>query len=136
MYAKCGCIGYAQTVFNKMGCRNPVSWNSIIAGFGNHGHEAKALELFEQMKELGLKPDSVTFIALLTGCNHAGLVDEGLAYFTSMNEIYGIAPDIEHFSCLIDLLGRAGRLKEAEEYIEKFPFGHDPVVLVSFLSAC
>ncbi|GMQ04281.1 hypothetical protein CsSME_00049747 [Camellia sinensis var. sinensis] len=103
---------------------------------GNHGHEAKALELFEQMKVFGLKPDSVTFIALLTGCNHAGLVDEGQAYFNSMNEIYGIAPDNDHFSCLIDLLGRAGRLKEAEEYIEKFPFGHDPVVLVSLLSAC
>ncbi|KAL7166814.1 hypothetical protein ACSBR2_037478 [Camellia fascicularis] len=88
-----------------------------------HGHEAKALELFEQMKELGLKPDSVTFIALLTACNRAGLVDEGQAYFNSMNEI-------------IDLLGRAGRLKEAVKYIEKFPFGHDPVVLVSLLSAC
>ncbi|KAL7188204.1 hypothetical protein ACSBR1_038127 [Camellia fascicularis] len=136
MYAKCGCIGYAQTVFNKICSHNLVSWNSIIAGFGNHGHGAKALELFEQMKELGLKPDSVTFIALLTACNHAGLVDEGQAYFNSMNEIYGIAPDIEHFSCLIDLLGRAGRLKEAVEYMKFFPFGHDPVVLVSLLSAC
>ncbi|GMQ04279.1 hypothetical protein CsSME_00049745 [Camellia sinensis var. sinensis] len=85
--------------------------NIIIAGFGNHGHEAKALELFEQMKELGLKPDSVTFIALLTTCNRAGIVDEGQAYFNPMNEIYVIAPDIEHFSCLIDLLRQAGRLK-------------------------
>ncbi|KAL7166816.1 hypothetical protein ACSBR2_037480 [Camellia fascicularis] len=110
--------------------------NIIIAGFGNHGHKAKALELFEQMKELGLKPDSITFIALLTTCNHVGLVDEGQAYFNSMNEINGIAPDIEHFSCLIDLLGRAGRLKEVVEYMENFPFGHDPVVLVSSLSAC
>ncbi|XP_028083908.1 pentatricopeptide repeat-containing protein At4g16470-like [Camellia sinensis] len=110
--------------------------NIIISGFGNHGHEAKALELFEQMKELGLKPDSVTFIALLTACNRAGIVDEGQAYFNSMNEIYVIAPDIEHFSCLIDLLRQAGRLKEAAEYIEKFPSRHDPVVLVSLLSAC
>ncbi|XP_057499255.1 pentatricopeptide repeat-containing protein At2g13600-like [Actinidia eriantha] len=136
MYAKCGCLGYAYTVFNQMGCQNLVSWNSIIAGFGNHGHGAKAMELFERMKEIGLKPDSITFVALLTACNHAGLVDEGQAYFNSMNVIYGIAPGIEHFSCLIDLLGRAGRLNEAEEYMEKFPFGHDQVVLGSLLSAC
>ncbi|GFY93018.1 hypothetical protein Acr_08g0014140 [Actinidia rufa] len=136
MYAKCGCLEYAYTVFNQMGCHNLVSWNSIIAGFGNHGHGAKAVELFERMKEIGLKPDSITFVALLTACNHAGLVDEGQAYFNSMNVIYGIAPGIEHFSCLIDLLGRAGRLNEAEEYMEKFPFGHDQVVLGSLLSAC
>ncbi|KAI8022789.1 Pentatricopeptide repeat-containing protein [Camellia lanceoleosa] len=136
IHAKYGCNRYAQTVFNKMGCRNLVSWNSIIVGFGNHGHEAKALELFEQMKEHGLKPNSVTFIVLLTTCNRAGLVDKDQAYFNSINEIYGIAPDVEHFSCLIDLLGQAGRLKEAVEYIEKFPFGNDPVVLMSLLSAC
>ncbi|XP_059634615.1 pentatricopeptide repeat-containing protein At1g11290, chloroplastic-like isoform X2 [Cornus florida] len=136
MYAKCGCIGYAYTVFNQVKCRNVVSWNSIIAGFGNHGLGEKALELFEQMKERCLQPDSVTFVGLLTACNHAGLVDKGQAYFNSMSEIYGIAPSVEHLSCLIDLLGRAGRLNEAEEYIEKFPFGHDPVILGSLLSSC
>ena len=135
MYAKCGSIGYAQTDFNKTAVA--ILYHGIASSWiGNHGHEAKALELFEQMKELGLKPDSVTFIALLTACNRAGIVDEGQAYFNSMNEIYVIAPDIEHFSCLIELLRQAGRLKEAEEYKEKFPFGHDPVVLVSLLSAC
>ncbi|KAA8522707.1 hypothetical protein F0562_009131 [Nyssa sinensis] len=136
MYAKCGCIGHAYSVFNQMSCYNLVSWNSIIAGFGNHGLGGKALQLFKQMKDIGLEPDSVTFIGLLTACNHAGLVDEGQAYFNSMTEIYGITPDIEHFSCLIDLLGRAGRVNEAEKYMEKFPFGHDPVVLGSLLSAC
>lgn len=136
MYAKCGCIGYAYTVFNQMDCRNIISWNSIIAGFGNHGHGSKALELFHQMQEIGLDPDSITFVAVLIACNHAGLVDEGQTYFNSMDEIYGIAPEIEHLSCLIDMLGRAGRLKEAEEYMEKFLFGHDPIVLGSILSAC
>ncbi|XAR54532.1 hypothetical protein NMG60_11029699 [Bertholletia excelsa] len=136
MYAKCGCIGYAYATFNHMAYRNLVSWNSIIAGFGNHGFGIKALELYEQMKEIGLKPDSVTFITILTACNHAGLVKEGQAYFNSMDEIYGIAPDLEHFSCLIDLLGRAGKLKEAKGYMDKFPFGHDPIVLGSLLSAC
>nr|XP_048323448.1 pentatricopeptide repeat-containing protein At5g27110-like isoform X1 [Ziziphus jujuba var. spinosa]XP_048323449.1 pentatricopeptide repeat-containing protein At5g27110-like isoform X1 [Ziziphus jujuba var. spinosa] len=136
MYAKCGSFGYAYNVFNKMLHRNAVSWNTIIAGFGNHGLGRQALELFERMKAMGVNPDSVTFVGVLMACNHAGLVDRGKSIFNSMEEIYGIAPDIEHFSCLIDMLGRAGRLTEAEEYMKKFPFGHDPVVLGTLLSAC
>ncbi|KAJ6407984.1 hypothetical protein OIU84_011319 [Salix udensis] len=96
----------------------------------------KAIELFAKMKTVGVKPDSVTFVGLLTASNHAGLVDEGLVYFNSMERTYGISPEIEHFSCLIDLLGRAGRLNEAEEYMKRFPFAHDTVVLGSLLSAC
>ncbi|XP_075077635.1 pentatricopeptide repeat-containing protein At4g33170-like isoform X2 [Nicotiana tabacum] len=136
MYAKCGCIQYAYTAFRLMTCHNLVSWNSVIAGFANHGHGKEVIKLFEEMKSVGLKPDSVTFLGLLIACNHAGLVDEGLDYFNTMNEIYGVTPDIEHFSCLIDLLGRAGRLKDAEEYMQRYPFGHDPVVLGCLLSAC
>ncbi|MCD7448527.1 hypothetical protein HAX54_043457 [Datura stramonium] len=136
MYAKCGCIQYAYTAFRLMICRNLVSWNSVIAGFANHGHGKKVIKLFEEMRSVGLKPDSVTFLGLLIACNHAGLVDEGLYYFNTMNEIYGVTPDIEHFSCLIDLLGRAGRLKDAEEYMQRYPFGHDSVVLGCLLSAC
>ncbi|KAF3440446.1 hypothetical protein FNV43_RR18730 [Rhamnella rubrinervis] len=136
MYAKCGSFGYAYIVFNKMLHHNLVSWNTIISGFGNHGLGVRALELFEQMKALGVKPDSVTFVGVLMACNHAGLVDKGISYFNSMEKTYGIAPDLEHFSCFIDMLGRAGRLTEAEEYMRRFPFGHDPVVLGSLLSAC
>ncbi|OIS97007.1 PREDICTED: pentatricopeptide repeat-containing protein At4g33170-like [Nicotiana attenuata] len=136
MYAKCGCIQYAYTAFRLMTCHNLVSWNSVIAGFANHGHGKEVIKLFEEMRNVGLKPDSVTFLGLLIACNHAGLVDEGLDYFNTMNEIYGVTPDIEHFSCLIDLLGRAGRLKDAEEYMQRYPFGHDPVVLGCLLSAC
>lgn len=136
MYAKCGCIQYAYTAFRLMTCHNLVSWNSVIAGFANHGHGKEVIKLFEEMKSVGLKPDSVTFLGLLIACNHAGLVDEGLDYFNTMNEIYGVTPDIEHFSCLIDLLGRAGRLKDAEEYMQRYSFGHDPVVLGCLLSAC
>jgi pentatricopeptide repeat protein len=136
MYAKCGCIAKAYYIFSKMEHQNLVSWNTMIAGFGNHGFGGKAFELFAKMKTMGVKPDSVTFVGLLTASNHAGLVDEGLVYFNSMEETYGISPEIEHFSCLIDLLGRAGRLNEAKEYMKKFPFGHDTVVLGSLLSAC
>ncbi|KAK2969231.1 hypothetical protein RJ640_003465 [Escallonia rubra] len=96
----------------------------------------KAVEIFEQMKERGINPDSVTFIRLISACNHAWLVDKGQEYFNSMVDIYVIAPDVEHFSCLIDLLGRAGRLKEAEEYRDKFPSGHDSIILGCLLSAC
>ncbi|KAF5733315.1 pentatricopeptide repeat-containing protein [Tripterygium wilfordii] len=112
MYAKCGSIGYAYDVFYKMSHHNLVSWNTIIAGFGNHGLGRSALELFERMKAKGVMLDSVTFLGLLTACNHAGLVDEGQFYINSMESVHGIAPDIEHLSCLIDLLGRAGRLYE------------------------
>ncbi|XP_070019085.1 pentatricopeptide repeat-containing protein At4g33170-like [Nicotiana sylvestris] len=136
MYAKCGCIQYAYTAFRLMTCHNLVSWNSVIAGFANHGHGKEVIKLFEEIRNVGLKPDSVTFLGLLIACNHAGLVDEGLDYFNTMNEIYGVTPDIEHFSCLIDLLGRAGRLKDAEEYMQRYSFGHDPVVLGCLLSAC
>lgn len=136
MYAKCGLISCSYKLFNEILYRNVVSWNTIIAAHANHGLGGSALKLFEQMKAMGIKPDSVTFIGLLTACNHAGLVKEGEAYFNSMEKTYGISPDIEHFTCLIDLLGRAGKLLEAEEYTKKFPLGQDPIVLGTLLSAC
>lgn len=136
MYAKCGSIDYAYKLFNRMPHHNLVSWNTIITAYGNHGQGEMALELFEQMKAVGVNPDSVTFTGLLMACNHAGLVDKGEFYFNSMEEIYGIAPQIEHFSCLIDLLGRAGKLQEAEKYMKKSPFSQDPIVLGSLLSSC
>ncbi|KAL5744491.1 hypothetical protein ACOSP7_027353 [Xanthoceras sorbifolium] len=136
MYAKCGFIGYSNKVFNKMLHHNLVSWNTIIAGYGNHGLGRMAIKSFEQMITVGMKPDSVTFVGLLMACNHAGLVEEGELYFNSMEETYGIPSNIEHFSCLIDLMGRAGKLQEAEEYMKRFPYGMDPVVLGSLLSAC
>ncbi|XP_054809351.1 pentatricopeptide repeat-containing protein At2g13600-like [Prosopis cineraria] len=136
MYAKSGSIEYAYNLFNKMSCHNLVSWNAMIAAFGNHGLGDKAIEAFEQMKVVGVKPDSITFVALLIACNHAGLVDRGKLYFNSMKEKYGINPSVEHFSCLIDMLGRAGRLSEAEEYMREFNRWNDPIVLGSLLSAC
>ncbi|KAJ7979410.1 putative Pentatricopeptide repeat-containing protein [Quillaja saponaria] len=136
MYAKCGCIGYGYTVFKKMLRHNLVSWNTIIAGFGNNGLGGRAIEVFEQMKTLGVKPDSLTFVGLLVSCNHAGLVDKGKDYFNSMDEIYGISPNVLHVSCLVDMLGRAGRLSEAEDNMKKFHYENDPIVLGSLLSAC
>ncbi|KAK8705994.1 hypothetical protein V6N13_049576 [Hibiscus sabdariffa] len=96
MHAKCGSIAYLYNVFNWMPLHNLVSWNAIIAAFGNHGLGRRTLEHFE--------PDCVTFVGLLMACNHGGMVDEGLV-FDCMQETYCIAPDIEHFSCLTDMLG-------------------------------
>ncbi|XP_071729695.1 pentatricopeptide repeat-containing protein At1g15510, chloroplastic-like [Rutidosis leptorrhynchoides] len=136
MYAKCGSIKHAVTTFSLMETHNLVSWNTLMAGFANHGLGKRAIELFNRMKELHVKPDSVTFVALLTGLNHTGLIDEGKFYFQSMQETYGITPNVDHVSCIVDLLGRARKVKEAEEYMERYSFEHDPVVLGCLLSAC
>ncbi|KAG0469774.1 hypothetical protein HPP92_016474 [Vanilla planifolia] len=136
MYAKCGCINYANHVFNLMPKRNLVSWNTIIVALGHHGHARLAVQIFQQMQSDGIKPDSATFVGLLSACSHAGMVNEGKVYFDSMVQFYGYPPKIEHVSCLIDLLGRAARLEEAEAYANMFSFGNDLVILGSLLSSC
>ncbi|XP_047962320.1 pentatricopeptide repeat-containing protein At3g03580-like [Salvia hispanica] len=133
MYAKCGNITSAYTVFEQMEIRTLISWNTIIAAFANHGHAEKAMALFEEMKTAGVEPDSITFLELLTACSHSGLADVGRMVFDSMSRVYGISPGSEHLCCLIDLLGRSGRLSEAEEYSDK---RDDEVVLGCLLSAC
>ncbi|KAL4197575.1 hypothetical protein AMTRI_Chr04g251820 [Amborella trichopoda] len=137
MYARCGRIDRACIVFELIPLRNVVSWNALIAGLACHGLGLKAISTFEAMRN-DLKapsPDSVTFVALLTGCSHTGLVEEGKVYFEMMVEDYGIEPSIEHFSCLIDMLGRAGLVSEGEEYAKRFG-GEDLVIWGSLLSAC
>lgn len=136
MYAKCGAIELALRLFHSIPNRNLVSYNTMIMGLGNHGRGQTALEIFKQMKTWGLSPDSITFIGVLTACSHAGLVDAGLIYFDSMKETYGISPQLEHLSCLVDMLGRAGRLEVAERYIEMFSFGNDLIIWGSLLSSC
>ncbi|GFP84363.1 putative pentatricopeptide repeat-containing protein at3g15130 [Phtheirospermum japonicum] len=136
MYAKSGCLSSAYAIFERMQARNLVSWNSIIAAFSYHGLAEKAIESFAEMMRIGLKPDNVTFLEILTACNHSGLVSEGEAIFNSMVEVYGINPSVEHLCSLVDLLGRAGRVNEAEEYMHKYSSGDDAVILGSLLSAC
>ncbi|KAL2250926.1 UNVERIFIED_CONTAM: Pentatricopeptide repeat-containing protein [Sesamum indicum] len=136
MYAKSGSISSGYTIFDQMEIHNLVSWNSIIAAFATHGLAQKAFALFNEMMTTGLGPDSVTFLEMLTACSHSGLAEEGQALFNSMNKVYGITPNIEHLCCLVDLLGRAGRVTEAEEYIRRYSAADDAVVLGSLLSAC
>jgi pentatricopeptide repeat protein len=114
MYAKCGSMQDAQTVFNKMPSHDVISWNAILGGCAMHGHGNEALKLFEQMCEEGVKPDDITFVCLLSACSHACLVDEGMCCYASMITVYMISPKLEHYTKMVDLLGRAGKLHEAE----------------------
>ncbi|GER54323.1 pentatricopeptide repeat-containing protein [Striga asiatica] len=137
MYAKCGRIEYASRFFERMPVKNVYSWNSMISGYARHGDGEKALEIFARMKiENQQKPDHVTFVGVLSACSHMGLVREGYEHFESMTEIYSLTPKIEHFSCMVDLLGRAGEFNKLEEFINNMPI--DPNVLIwrTVLSAC
>jgi pentatricopeptide repeat protein len=136
MYAKCGSIEDAQRVFNKMATRNLVSWNAMLRGYAMHGHDREALEHFEQMCEEGFEIDSITFIAILSACSHARLVYEGMGFFDSMGLIYRISATVEHYACMVDLLGRAGHLKEAEDLIKSMPCEANVALLLALLGAC
>eukprot|EP01018_Ginkgo_biloba_P032595 Gb_24515 [translate_table: standard] len=136
MYAKCGSIEDAQDVFNELPNRDLVSWNAMIAGFAQHGNGAKALQLFEQMQQTGMKPDHITFIGVLSACSNVGLVDKGRHYFGSMTQEHGITPSLEHYTCMVDLLSRAGFLDEAEQLIDEMSFKPDALVWRTLLSAC
>lgn len=119
MYAKCGCIDESVEIFNGMKEKDAATWTAIVCALAMNGKTSKALELFSEMKQVGIKPDDITFIGVLSACSHGGLVDEGRKFFNSMRKDCGIEPKLEHYGCLIDLLGRAGLLDEAEELIER-----------------
>nr|GMD96674.1 putative pentatricopeptide repeat-containing protein At1g56570 [Ipomoea batatas] len=136
MYAKCGNIASSRRIFNEMPTKNLVSWTSMMIGYGSHGNGKQATELFDDMVGSSLRPDRIAFMAVLNACSHAGLVDEGLKYFSSMVDDYNIVPDQEIYGCVVDLLGRAGRVKEAYQLIEKMPFSPDESVWGAYLGAC
>ncbi|XP_020234349.1 putative pentatricopeptide repeat-containing protein At5g09950 [Cajanus cajan] len=136
MYAKCGKIDYASRFFELMPLRNIYSWNSMISGYARHGHGGKALQLFTQMKQHGQLPDQVTFVGVLSACSHVGLVDEGFKHFKSMGEVYGLAPRIEHFSCMVDLLGRAGDVNKIQDFIKTMPMDPNALIWRTILGAC
>ncbi|KAL9690592.1 hypothetical protein QQ045_010996 [Rhodiola kirilowii] len=135
LYAKCGCLDLAYQMFVEMPNRDTLCYNAMIGGFAVHGCGRKALELFKRMSLDGLVPDDVTVMVVLSGCSHAGLVDEGYVIFESMDLVYGIEPKVEHYACLVDLLGRAGRLWEAEQCVNTMPMKPNAVVWRSLLGA-
>ncbi|KAL7101358.1 hypothetical protein ACP275_08G049700 [Erythranthe tilingii] len=136
MYAKCGSISTARMLFEDGGPRtDPVSWSSIINGYGLHGDGVEALALYSRMKLLNLRPDKVTYTSILSACSHAGLFEQGLMVFDAMIGD-GILPGVEHYGCMVDLLGRTGRLDEAYEIVKNLPGGSNVNALESVLGAC
>ena len=126
----------AKREFNEMPEKNEVSWNAMITAFSQHGLGIEALDLFEQMKRHDLTPSHITFVGVLSACSHVGFVNEGLGYFDSMSKEYGLMPKPEHYVCVVDLLGRAGLLSDAKEFVEKMPVKPDALVWRTLLSAC
>ncbi|GLU01234.1 hypothetical protein SLE2022_185470 [Rubroshorea leprosula] len=136
MYAKCGSIKNSMLVFYKCQVKDIYCWNATISALAAHGYGFAALKIFYELVENCLTPDDITFIGVLNACSHAGLVQEGCKLFTQMEKDFGIVPKIEHYGCMVDLLGRAGLLDSAMELIEGMPFEPGKSVWGALLNAC
>ncbi|KAF5729347.1 pentatricopeptide repeat-containing protein [Tripterygium wilfordii] len=136
MYAKCGAVQTARKLFDMMDHRHVTTWNAMIDGYGTHGFGEAGLDLFREMQNCAIKPNTVTFLCVLSACSHSGLVEEGLYYFNSMKEDYGLEPLMDHYGAMVDLLGRAGRLNEAWNFIQEMPFEPGINVYGAMLGAC
>ncbi|KAK9163129.1 hypothetical protein Syun_004031 [Stephania yunnanensis] len=137
MYANFAFVREAEQVFYKLQIdKTIVTWTAMIMCYAQNGCSYQALELFNQMESLNVKPDRTTLLSLLIACNHAGFTKEAEKYFIAMPEKYGITPDLGHYACMVDVLGRAGRLEEAENFIEEMPLEPNAFVWKTLLSAC
>ncbi|XP_058089731.1 putative pentatricopeptide repeat-containing protein At3g13770, mitochondrial [Magnolia sinica] len=136
MYAKCGCLSDLSRVFTNMPDWNLVTWTTLISCYGVHGKGEESLILFEKMIVYGFKPNSVTITAVLASCSHMGLIDQGQKIFDSMHLDHGVEPNVEHYACMVDLLGRLGHLKEAHELISRMPLEPTASVWGALLGAC
>lgn len=136
LYGKCGCIADAQRAFDEISQPDIVSWNGLISGLASNGYISSALSAFDDMRLAEIKPDSVTVLLVLFACSRGGLVELGLEYFHSMREKYDVAPQLDHYVCLVDLLGRAGRVENAMEVIMTMPFKPDALIYKTLLAAC
>ncbi|KAL8241767.1 hypothetical protein R6Q59_012069 [Mikania micrantha] len=136
MYAKCGELWMAQRVFDIMPYKSVVSWSAMIDAYGMHGLVDISISVFHEMIESKMAPNEITFMNILSACSHAGYVEMGQLYFNSMKKDFGIEPQLEHFSCLIDLLSRAGHLDEAYNIIISMPFFPTSGIWGSLLSGC
>ncbi|XP_022156625.1 pentatricopeptide repeat-containing protein At3g62890-like [Momordica charantia] len=136
MYAKCGDLKIARSLFDEDAQRDISMWNAMIAGFSMHGRGKEALELFSEMESHGVEPNDITFISLFHACSHSGMVAEGKKHFSRMVHCYGVVPKLEHYGCLVDLLGRAGYLTEAHTIIQNMPMKPNTVIWGALLAAC
>ncbi|CAI9087841.1 OLC1v1022022C1 [Oldenlandia corymbosa var. corymbosa] len=136
MYAKCGCIEKAREIFYSTSKKDVSTWNAMIAGLSIHGYGRDAIKVFSEMVSNAFKPNEVTFVSLLSACSRAGLLEEAQEIFSNMFSLYGITPQIEHYGCMVDLLGRFGLLSEAAELVAGVPEKEAHIMWESLLSAC
>ncbi|KAL3844721.1 hypothetical protein ACJIZ3_002124 [Penstemon smallii] len=136
MYSKCGSVDDAYKVFKSMQEKNVYTYSSMIVGLAIHGHAGSAIELFEEMVKTDVKPNEVTFIGVLTACSHAGLVEQGQSLFEMMEKSYGIKPSVDHYNCMVDILGRTGKLEQAVKLIESMPMEPSAGIWGALLGAC
>lgn len=140
-YAKCGCINRAVDIFECTLKKNLFTWNALLVGLAMHGLGQELLTYFKRMVEEGkrkggLRPDGVTFLGVLVGCSHAGLVEEARKLFNEMESVYGVTRELKHYGCMADMLGRAGMIKEAVEMIKGMPMGGDLFVWGGLVGGC
>ncbi|KAK9129346.1 hypothetical protein Sjap_009833 [Stephania japonica] len=136
VYAKAGSLDLSHKVFGDMHNPDRIAWTALLAGYAIHGLGVEALEIFELMVTQHVRPDHVTFIHILSACSHSGLIREGKKYFEIMSSVYGVEPEVDHYSCMVDLLGRSGHLEEACDLIERMPIEPNEVVWGALLGAC
>ncbi|XP_057774455.1 pentatricopeptide repeat-containing protein At5g66520-like [Salvia miltiorrhiza] len=136
MYGKCGYVKRALEVFNGMRSKDVLAWTAMISVLALNGYGNEAFEVFKEMEAVGVRPNAVTFVGLLSACAHSGLVEKGRQCFDAMKRDYHIEPQVEHYACLIDILGRAGLFTEAENVINSMPMRPDAFVWGALLGAC
>lgn len=136
MYSKCGDIDMAMEAFQAMPEKSVATWSCMIHGMAMNGRAGAALELFQEMQATGVQPNEATFVGVLHACSHAGLAREGIEWFSSMSEKYGVAPNIKHYGCMVDLFGRAGRVEEALQVIREMPMGADVAIWGALFGVC
>ncbi|EEC80597.1 hypothetical protein OsI_22944 [Oryza sativa Indica Group] len=136
MYCKCGSLQDADALFGRMPQRDVISWSTMISGLAQNGRSIEALKVFDMMKSEGPRPNHITMVGVLFACSHAGLVEDGWYYFSSMEKLFGIQPEREHCNCMVDLLGRAGKLDDAVKFIHEMNFQPDSVIWRTLLGAC
>ncbi|XP_030504399.2 pentatricopeptide repeat-containing protein At4g02750 [Cannabis sativa] len=135
MYFKCGSLDGLR-IFEKMPDRDIVTWNAVLAGCAQNGLGKEAVRIFEQMQANGVSPNEISFLGILCACSHAGLVENGWLYFNSMEQDYAITPSVHHYTCMVDLLGRVGRLNDAASLVENMPLEPDSAIWKALLGAC
>ncbi|CAM8928517.1 unnamed protein product [Rhodiola kirilowii] len=136
MYAKCGSLKDAVSVFREMPTRNTVSWNALISAYAQNGEGDMTIKLFEDMVQSGIKPDSVSLLSVLTACSHRGLVEKGFEYFNSMSKIYKVEARRDHYASMVDILCRSGRFDESEKLMKDMPFEADEILWTAILNSC